>query len=99
MIVAMPQLLGATDLLTAGRAWLGNLEGWTFIGVVVAAWLGLVAVLLFLLTQVRYRVGPKHLKVTLLGIPVRRVRLDNIRNVHTRKSRFVERWQEEPQEI
>jgi hypothetical protein len=86
------------DLLPKGswtqtaQAWFSTLEGWWLIVVVVAAWLGLVAFLLFLLTHVDYRLGPKHVKVTILGIPERRVRLDNIRNIHTRKPRFAERW-------
>jgi hypothetical protein len=58
----------------------------------VVGWLGLIFGLIFCLRRVNYQVGRKHLKVTILGIPVRRVRLDNIRNIHTRKPRFAERW-------
>ncbi|MBI5386856.1 MAG: hypothetical protein HZA90_19460 [Verrucomicrobia bacterium] len=65
---------------------------WGLIIQVVAAWLALVVFMLFLLTRIGYRISHKHLKVTLLGIPVRRVRLDNIRNIHTHYVRFGEKW-------
>jgi hypothetical protein len=75
-----------------GAAWLGNLQGWQLILVVVGIWLGLIVFLCFLLTRINYRVGPKHLKVTLLGVPIRRIRLDNIRALHTRRPRLAEKW-------
>jgi hypothetical protein len=86
--------LSFIDDLIARRD-VGGLSGWRAwwpILAIVAIWLALVAFLIFLLTRVNYRVGPKHLKVTVLGIPVRRIRLDNIRNIHTRKTRFAEKW-------
>lgn len=78
------------------NAGMGAWREWGPIVVVILAWLALIVMLLFLLKQVDYRIGPRHLIVTILGIPVRRVRLDNIRNVHTpgpkRKPKFAERW-------
>ena len=70
----------------------GPWREWVPILAVLLAWLGLIFLLLFLLRHIDFRIGPKHLKVTLLGIPIRRVRLDNIRNLHTRRVRFAERW-------
>jgi len=60
--------------------------------IVTAAWLGVIALLVFLRKQINYRIGPKHLKVTLLGIPIRRVRLDNIRGITAQRATFAERW-------
>jgi hypothetical protein len=71
---------------------LGAWGGWHLAIVAVLAWLGLVGLLLFLLTQVRYRIRPKSLQITIFGLPVRWVRLDNIRNLHTHQVRFAERW-------
>jgi hypothetical protein len=81
-------------LLGAGKG-LAELDFWVNWWPVLAgvgAWLGLVVILLFLLSRIDYRIGPKHLKVTLLGIPIRRLRLDNIRNIHTRRVRVAEKW-------
>ena len=69
-----------------------TLRQWWLILAVIGIWLALIAFLVFLLLQVRYRIGPKHFKVMILGIPVRRVRLDNIRNLSTRPVWFGEKW-------
>ena len=60
--------------------------------IVVAAWLGLIALGVFLLLRINYRVGAKYFIVTLLGIPIRWVRLDNIRSIHPLHVRFSEKW-------
>jgi hypothetical protein len=56
------------------------------------AWLLLIAWVMYLRTRIRYSIGPNHLNILLLGIPIRRVRLDNIRHIHGRKTKFAERW-------
>ena len=60
--------------------------------VVVVAWFGLIVLGVFLLRRISYRVGSKRFMVTLLGIPIRWVRLDNIRGIHPRHVRFSEKW-------
>lgn len=41
---------------------------------------------------IRYRITPRHLVVTWLGVPVRWVRLDKIRSVGTTPVWWAERW-------
>lgn len=41
---------------------------------------------------IQYRITPRHLVVTWLGVPVRWVRLDKIRSVGTTPVRWAERW-------
>lgn len=41
---------------------------------------------------IKYRITPRHLVVTWLGVPVRWVRLDKIRSVGTTPVRWAERW-------
>ena len=93
---AVPHNMDQTDFVGLvewlDRAGMRHLEGWALIGGVVAAWLLLIFVLLFLLGRVSYRVTRKHLQIRVLGVPVRRVRLDNIRNVHMRKVWCLEKW-------
>jgi len=43
-----------------------------------------------------YRLSPTHLKVTWFGIPVRRVRLDNIRHIGNKPVAWAERWGSAP---
>jgi hypothetical protein len=56
------------------------------------------AVLLFLLlfwgmTQIHFRIGSRHLKVLLFGVPIRRLSLANIAYVSKREPKgFAERW-------
>lgn len=59
---------------------------------VVGAWFLLLGLLLGLLLSIRYRVGPRHFIVTLLGVPVRRVRLDNIKYMNTAAPALAEAW-------
>jgi hypothetical protein len=89
---AMDQTLFIYLVDKLDRAGMRHLDGSTLTAVVVAAWLLLVLILLICLRSVSYRVGRKHLKILVAGVPVRRVRLDNIRNIHTRKVRCLERW-------
>jgi hypothetical protein len=67
-----------------------NFRAWWLKPVLAA--LGSIGLTVFALTRVTYRIGPEHLQVVLLGVPVRRVRLDNIRNIHTGKILFAEKW-------
>jgi hypothetical protein len=74
----------------------GSLGAW---GPVVLLLGGLAALLIvfllvaFLVGTIDYRITAKHLQVTLLGVPIRRLRLDNIRHISTRRPGFSERWQ------
>lgn len=64
--------------------------------IVVFSALGLlVAVLLamWLITRVRYRIGSKHVKVLLFGIPIRRIPLAKIESISKRAGDgLTERW-------
>ena len=58
------------------------------LGVVLCALLGLWA-----RSRIRYRVTPRSFKITLFGVRLRRIPLDQIRRVSTRRStRAVENW-------
>jgi hypothetical protein len=83
----LTDLAGILDDLGLG-AW----RSWGPIILMIVGWLGLVAWLLFLVTRIRYRIGPRHLSVTLLGLPLRRIAFGNIRAVHTHKPYFSEKW-------
>lgn len=53
----------------------------------------LVLILYWITTQIHYRIGSRHLKILLFGMPIRRVGLDNI--VHASKRTpegLAERW-------
>lgn len=60
--------------------------------IVMGVWVGMIGLLIFLRKKIDYRIGPKHLKVTLLGLTLRRVRLDNIRGITAQRAKFAERW-------
>ncbi len=79
-------------ITTMDNAGLGPWREWSVIVLVVLVWLGLIGFLVFLLTHINYRIGSKRLVVTLLGIPVRWVHYDNVRNLHTHRIRFAEKW-------
>jgi hypothetical protein len=53
----------------------------------------LVLLFVWLMTQLHYRIGSRHLKILLFGIPLRRVGLDNIvyASKHNPKG-LAERW-------
>jgi hypothetical protein len=52
----------------------------------------LMGLIFWLRTQLRYRITQKHLKVTLFGVPLRRVRLTNIEHVGKRRTGWGEHW-------
>src|SRR4051812_46294049 len=55
--------------------------------------LGFVTLVAWLSMQIHYRIGSKHLKVLLFGLCVRRIKLDEIRDLSKRDpGRFAERW-------
>jgi len=54
-----------------------------------AACCGLV---ILLALQLRYRITQRHLKVTLFGLCLRRVRLSDIEHVSKRQANLAERW-------
>jgi len=56
-------------------------------GIFVAAGL-----LLWSATTIRYRVTDRHLRISWLGIPMRWVRLENIKRVGNRPVLWAERW-------
>ena len=51
-----------------------------------------VGLLLWSATTIRYRIGPRHLKISWLGLPVRRIRLDDIKHISRKRSLWSERW-------
>jgi hypothetical protein len=79
----------ARKLDTAG---IGVWREWLPIAAVVLLWLMLIVMLLVMLKSINFRVGSKYFMVTLLGVPIRWIRIDNIRTIHTRRVRFAERW-------
>lgn len=52
-----------------------------------------VGVLVTFITQLRYSITHQHLKVTLFGLCLRRVRLSDIASVSKRLAHWAERWQ------
>jgi hypothetical protein len=50
------------------------------------------ALALLSITTIKYHVTAKHLKVTWLGVPVRHIRLDDIRHITTKPVFWAERW-------
>jgi hypothetical protein len=54
--------------------------------------LGSFIFLVYSVTTVRYQITPRHLRVSWMGMPVRWVRLDDIRHVGTRPVAWAERW-------
>ena len=59
----------------------------------VLAGVGVVGVLVALITRLRYSITDHHLKVTLFGLCLRRVRLSDIASVSKRLASWAERWQ------
>jgi len=62
------------------------------LAVILASALVLVVLLMWSATSINYHVTPTHLKITWLGLPVRRIRLDDIKFISTRPSRWAEKW-------
>ena len=52
----------------------------------------LATLLVWAFTQVRYRVTPRHLEVTVFGLCVRRLPLSDIRYVSKRRTALAENW-------
>jgi hypothetical protein len=60
-------------------------------GAAVAALAGAI-ILARLSGAISYRIGPKSVLITLFGVPVRRLGLDNIRHISSRRGGFCESW-------
>jgi hypothetical protein len=56
----------------------------------------LAGIIFLSIRAIGYRLTPTHLKVTWFGIPVRRVRLDNIRHIGNKPVTWAERWGSAP---
>lgn len=53
----------------------------------------LLLLLAWCMTQIHFRIGSRHLKVLLFGVPIRRVALENIASASKREPKgFAERW-------
>ena len=64
----------------------------TLLVIVVAAWLVLVTFMIWSLTRINYRITARDLRVTWCGIPIRRIRLEDIRLVSTKRVVWAEKW-------
>ena len=64
----------------------------TLLVIVVAAWLVLVTFMVWSLTRINYRITARDLRVTWCGIPIRRIRLEDIRLVSTKRVVWAEKW-------
>ena len=70
---------------------------WALVG--MAGLVVLAGLVLLVIRSIRYRVTVTHLKVYLLGIPIRRVRLDDIRHIGNKPVRWAERWASAPFDV
>ncbi len=71
---------------------LGPWGPWLLVlGALVVATLAL-GIIVFLVGRIDYRITERHLQVTLLGIPIRRLRLDNVRHISSHRPPVSERW-------
>lgn len=60
---------------------------------VVGSFFAMLSLLLYSLFSIRYRITPRHLKITLFGISIRRVPLKDIESVSKRRgSGLTENW-------
>ena|SRR5437867_9987745 len=64
----------------------------TLLVYVVAAWILLVVAMIWSLTRINYQITATHLRVTWCGIPIRRIRHDDIRLVSTKRVVWAEKW-------
>ncbi len=62
------------------------------VGTWVGAWLFAIVLLLAAVFSVNYRLNETHLMITVLGIPVRRIRIRDIRHMGTEPKIWAERW-------
>ena len=58
----------------------------------IAIGFGVLILLILSKATIRYRVTARHLRISWLGLPVRWVRLQNIRQILTQRIRWAERW-------
>lgn len=58
----------------------------------VGAWLGTVAVLVLIFLSINYRITATRLIITLLGIPIRCIRIRDIRHMGTDSKFWAERY-------
>ena len=58
----------------------------------VGAWLGCLLLIVFLLFTINYRITETHLVITLLRIPIRWIRIRDIRHMGTEPKGWAERW-------
>jgi hypothetical protein len=65
---------------------------WLEILLVLLGLFGSVGFVLWSITTIRYHITPRSLKVTYLGLPVRWIRLANIKSVTTKRIFWAERW-------
>ena len=70
---------------------------WALAG--MAGMIALAGLSMLVIRSIRYRVTKTHLKVILLGVPIRRVRLDNIRHIGNKPVRWAERWASAPFDV
>jgi hypothetical protein len=62
------------------------------VGLVVLAWFVFVALMMGSIKLLNYKVTARHLKVTWCGIPVRRLRLEDIKYISTKPGKWAEKW-------
>ncbi len=62
------------------------------IAVTVCSSLLFVVLLLWSTTRINYHITARHLQVTWLGLPVRRIRLDDIKYISTKPCVWGEKW-------
>ncbi len=58
----------------------------------VGVWVGSLVVLFGLFFSIRYKLSATHLRITVLGIPVRWFRIRDIRQMTTEPKFWAERW-------
>ncbi|HAM71779.1 MAG TPA: hypothetical protein DCM86_09065 [Verrucomicrobiales bacterium] len=58
----------------------------------VGAWLGGVLLIVLLLFSINYRITETHLLITLFGLPIRRIKIRDIRHMGTETKGWAERW-------
>lgn len=54
--------------------------------------LGTAGLLLWSVTSIRYQITPRYLRVTWLGVPVRWIRLADIKHIGNKPVAWAERW-------
>jgi len=62
------------------------------LAVILASALVVMVLLMWSFASISYHITPTHLKITWLTLPVRRIRLDDIKYVSTKPSWWAEKW-------